>query len=75
MSRAGEIAQGLRVIAVLAEDMGSVPNNMLGSSQLPMTLVLRDTVPSAGLCRHLIDTSVHINTHTHTQREIFFFNL
>lgn len=43
------MVQGIRALAVLAEDQGSVPSTQIhGGSQLPITLVIGDLVALSG---------------------------
>ena len=59
------MTQRLRVLAALAEDLGMIPSIHKGS-QLSMTPVLEDTMPSSGLYRNCM----HRCTYTHTGKTL-----
>jgi hypothetical protein len=47
------LAECLSVLAALPEDQGSIPSNHNGSSQVSITTISRDPVPSFGLYGYL----------------------
>lgn len=61
--RAGEVAEWLRTLTVLAESPGSVSSTTSGGSQFPVPPW--DLLPS-GFCRRLHCYSVHKPTQAHT---------
>jgi hypothetical protein len=62
------MAQWSCALSALAEGLIQLPEPILGSSQLTITLVPRDLTPS-GLCGHLY-TCGDINSHRHRQMYI-----
>jgi hypothetical protein len=63
------MAQRLRAFAVLMENLGSIPHNPQGSSQLSVTPVLGDPRSTSGFhraCIHMVHRHTgRQNTHTH----------
>lgn len=61
-------------LAALAEDLGLIPKQPLGSSQPPVTAVLGDLVPSSGLHEHQAQTqcrrACRQNTHAHNKNTV-----
>jgi hypothetical protein len=65
------MAQWLRALAPLPEDLGSVPNTHISWFITTCTTALRDPIPSSALLKHVYTRGVHIHhTHTHTHTEI-----
>lgn len=66
---AGKISQGLRAHGDAAEDVASVPTPTWGGSQLPLSPVPGDGIPSSGLHKHYTYID-HVWTcrHTHTHK-------
>jgi hypothetical protein len=46
------MAQWLRGLAALAEDLSSVPSTHVGGSQVPVISAAGEPTPSCGLCGH-----------------------
>lgn len=61
------MAQRLRLLLVLSEDPALFPASTWGTSQLPVTLILGDSIPSPGFCGH---SNTHAHAHTHTTTTI-----
>ena len=69
---AGDMAQWLRVLAVLTENQSSDSSIYSRCSQPPVTLALRNPMFS-GLIWHMgtyVHTHTHTHTHTHAQNQI-----
>ena len=59
------MAQHLRTLDALPEDPGSIPSTHIPSSQLAMTPVPKDLMPSSGFYQPLY-TCVHTEAGTYT---------
>lgn len=57
----------LQLEIALEDDLSQLPGHMSGSSHLPATLALGDSVPSCVLCRHPC-TQAHSPTQTHLNK-------
>jgi imidazoleglycerol phosphate synthase glutamine amidotransferase subunit HisH len=74
LSVVGEMAQWLRALAVLPEDLSSVPSTHDGSQPSVTPVLGGNLMPSSGLhghCMHIVHnyTSRH-NTHTHKNQSL-----
>jgi hypothetical protein len=54
------MAQWLRALTALLEDMGLVFSTHIGGSQLPIITVTEDSTPSCGLCTQMPYTLTQI---------------
>lgn len=49
----GEVAQELRVLAALVEDLSSIPNTLIGHLTPPVTPVPGNTMPFSWISKHM----------------------